>query len=77
MRHRVWVEARCRSAYRQQKPLATIVAAIWTVWSICAACRERARCRRLVAQMSARELADIGISRSEIGFEVEKPFWRG
>jgi uncharacterized protein YjiS (DUF1127 family) len=75
-------DARLRSARPQRRLLATIVAAIRTVWSTVAACCERARCRRLLAQMSSRELADIGISRSEIGMtrsevgaEVERPFW--
>jgi uncharacterized protein YjiS (DUF1127 family) len=32
--------------------------------------------RRELAQWSDRDLHDIGVSRSEIAFETDKPFWR-
>lgn len=38
--------------------------------------RERARYRRELARMSERELSDIGVSRSQIAGEINKPFWR-
>lgn len=38
--------------------------------------RERARYRREFARMSERELSDIGVSRSQIAGEINKPFWR-
>jgi uncharacterized protein YjiS (DUF1127 family) len=38
--------------------------------------RQRYRSRRELAQWSDRELHDIGISRSDIAYEAEKPFWR-
>jgi uncharacterized protein YjiS (DUF1127 family) len=38
--------------------------------------RNRARYRRALARMSERELADIGVSWSDIAEEVNKPFWR-
>jgi uncharacterized protein YjiS (DUF1127 family) len=37
---------------------------------------ERARTRRLIARMQAREMRDIGISPSDAQTEASKPFWR-
>jgi uncharacterized protein YjiS (DUF1127 family) len=36
----------------------------------------RARTRRLLAEMPARELRDIGVTPSDAEAEVNKPFWR-
>jgi uncharacterized protein YjiS (DUF1127 family) len=47
-----------------------IILAFVRVW------RERRRSRRQLAAMSERELQDIGICRSDIAFEIGKPFWR-
>jgi uncharacterized protein YjiS (DUF1127 family) len=38
--------------------------------------RQRYQSRRELAQWSARELHDIGISWSDIAYEAGKPFWR-
>jgi uncharacterized protein YjiS (DUF1127 family) len=38
--------------------------------------RERQRSRRQLAELSARDLHDVGLSWSDIAFEAEKPFWR-
>ncbi len=38
--------------------------------------RERMRNRQELAQWSERDLHDVGISRSDIIHETEKPFWR-
>jgi uncharacterized protein YjiS (DUF1127 family) len=38
--------------------------------------RERQRQRRELAQWTERDMHDVGISRSDIANEVEKPFWR-
>jgi uncharacterized protein YjiS (DUF1127 family) len=38
--------------------------------------RERIRNRQELAQWSERDLHDVGISRSDIIYETEKPFWR-
>jgi uncharacterized protein YjiS (DUF1127 family) len=38
--------------------------------------RERVRSRRELAQWTERDLHDVGISRSDIVHESEKPFWR-
>ena len=38
--------------------------------------RERRRTRRQLADMSERELRDIGICWSDIAYETGKPFWR-
>jgi uncharacterized protein YjiS (DUF1127 family) len=43
---------------------------LWLVWS------ERQRQRNLLAQMTFRELADIGITDAERQFELAAPFWR-
>jgi uncharacterized protein YjiS (DUF1127 family) len=36
----------------------------------------RARTRRLLAEMTARELRDIGVTPPDAEAEVNKPFWR-
>jgi uncharacterized protein YjiS (DUF1127 family) len=38
--------------------------------------RERQQQRRELARWSERDLHDVGLSRSDIVFEAEKPFWR-
>jgi uncharacterized protein YjiS (DUF1127 family) len=38
--------------------------------------RNRTRYRRALAQMSERELADIGVSWSQIAEQINRPFWR-
>ena len=38
--------------------------------------RERQRSRRQLAELSARDLHDVGLSWSDVVFEAEKPFWR-
>lgn len=37
---------------------------------------QRRQNRRQLAQLSARDLHDIGLSWSDIVYEAEKPFWR-
>ncbi|WP_291863659.1 DUF1127 domain-containing protein [Bradyrhizobium sp.] len=37
---------------------------------------KRRQDRRQLAQLSARELHDVGLSWSDIVYEAEKPFWR-
>jgi uncharacterized protein YjiS (DUF1127 family) len=38
--------------------------------------RERQRSRRQLAELSARDLHDVGLSWSDVAYEAEKPFWR-
>jgi len=38
--------------------------------------RERQHQRRELAELSARDLHDVGLSWSDVAFEAEKPFWR-
>ena len=38
--------------------------------------RQRYRDRRELACWTERDLHDIGVSRSDIAHEIEKPFWR-
>ena len=38
--------------------------------------RKRQRDRRFMAQLSTRDLHDVGLSWSDIVYEAEKPFWR-
>jgi uncharacterized protein YjiS (DUF1127 family) len=37
---------------------------------------ERSRTRRELAQLTTRDLHDVGLSWSDIALEAEKPFWR-
>ena len=37
---------------------------------------ERYRTRRELAQWTARDLQDVGLSWTDVAFEAEKPFWR-
>ncbi|MBV7549174.1 DUF1127 domain-containing protein [Pseudomonas sp. PDM26] len=37
---------------------------------------ERARTRRLLAQLDNRQLSDLGISHADRINELDKPFWR-
>ena len=43
---------------------------IFHVW------RDRQRNRNELAQWTDRDLHDVGLSRSDIASEAEKPFWR-
>jgi uncharacterized protein YjiS (DUF1127 family) len=38
--------------------------------------RERQVARRELAQLTERDLHDIGLSWSDVVYEAEKPFWR-
>jgi uncharacterized protein YjiS (DUF1127 family) len=38
--------------------------------------RERSAQRRALAGLSEYQLHDIGLSRSQVSYEIEKPFWR-
>ena len=38
--------------------------------------RQRQRDRRQLAEMTSRDLHDVGLSWSDIAYEAEKPFWR-
>ena len=38
--------------------------------------RKRQQDRRQLAELTARDLHDVGISWSDIVYEAEKPFWR-
>jgi uncharacterized protein YjiS (DUF1127 family) len=38
--------------------------------------QSRRRGRALLARMDAHELKDLGLSRSDVYAEIEKPFWR-
>ena len=38
--------------------------------------RERQRQRRELAQWTDRDLHDVGLSRSDVAYETEKPFWQ-
>jgi uncharacterized protein YjiS (DUF1127 family) len=38
--------------------------------------RERQDQRRQLAELSERDLHDVGLSWSDVAFEAEKPFWR-
>jgi uncharacterized protein YjiS (DUF1127 family) len=38
--------------------------------------RQRQRNRRQLAQLSTRDLHDVGLSWGDVAYEAEKPFWR-
>ncbi len=38
--------------------------------------RRRQHERRLLAELSERDLHDVGLSWSDVALEAEKPFWR-
>jgi uncharacterized protein YjiS (DUF1127 family) len=38
--------------------------------------RKRQQNRRQLAQLSARDLHDVGLSWGDVAYEAEKPFWR-
>ena len=38
--------------------------------------RQRARQRRELSRWTDRDLHDVGLSRSDVIHEIEKPFWR-
>ena len=38
--------------------------------------RQRYRTRRELAQWTERDLHDVGLTRADIAYETEKPFWR-
>jgi uncharacterized protein YjiS (DUF1127 family) len=38
--------------------------------------RQRQIDRRQLAELSARDLHDVGLSWSDVAYEAEKPFWR-
>jgi uncharacterized protein YjiS (DUF1127 family) len=38
--------------------------------------RQRYRVRQELAQWTERDLHDVGLSKGDIAFETEKPFWR-
>jgi uncharacterized protein YjiS (DUF1127 family) len=38
--------------------------------------RQRYRARHELAEWTERDLHDVGLSRSDIIYETEKPFWR-
>jgi uncharacterized protein YjiS (DUF1127 family) len=38
--------------------------------------RQRSRERSLLAELTERDLHDVGLSWSEVAYEAEKPFWR-
>ena len=59
--------------YSSKAPLA----GTYTAFSqILASWRRRARERRELASLDSRTIRDLGLSRSDVQFEVNKPFWR-
>jgi uncharacterized protein YjiS (DUF1127 family) len=70
------VDAPRRGGWAPVRVLAAVIFALAALHAERMAWRERARYRRALAQMSERELADIGVNWSEIANEAAKPFWR-
>ena len=59
--------------YSSKAPLAGTFAAFSRTF---AAWRQRAKERKELSTLDARTLRDLGLSSSDINFEVNKPFWR-
>jgi uncharacterized protein YjiS (DUF1127 family) len=57
----------------QSKPCKPWLQRAWTTLS---RCLERARTRRLLGQLNAQQLSDLGISHADRLMELDKPFWR-
>jgi uncharacterized protein YjiS (DUF1127 family) len=55
----------------QSSPVVSRLLAQLRLW------RRRARERNQLAQLSERDLHDIGMSRGTVYAELQKPFWRG
>lgn len=47
-----------------------LVGAVLNTW------RERRRDRRELAQFTERDLHDVGLSWTDVAYEIDKPFWR-
>ncbi len=62
---RRWVATDRMFEWRFLLPVITLL----TTWG------ERARMRRQLAQLDARQLRDIGVSPTDIRREILKPFW--
>ena len=46
------------------------------LFALVRAWQARNRQRREAARLTARDLADIGLTRDQLQFELSKPFWR-
>ena len=46
------------------------------ILEVLATWHDRSVQRRMLARMSEYQLHDIGLSRSQVSFEIEKPYWR-
>ena len=56
---------------------ASLAAGIWArVGETLHLWRQRYRDRLELARLTERDLRDVGVSRSDIAHELEKPFWR-
>jgi uncharacterized protein YjiS (DUF1127 family) len=58
------------------KPAESAFAVVEGLLALARVWRERQRTRRQLADMSERELQDIGTCRSEVACEIAQPFWR-
>ena len=76
MRGGVYVDAPRNAELLQGGLTASIIAVTLGFRSRLGLWRSRVRSRRALARMSERELADIGVSWSQIADEINKPFWR-
>lgn len=59
--------------YSSKAPLAGTFTAfnqIFATW------RRRAKARKELSTLDSRSLRDLGLSASDVNFEINKPFWR-
>jgi uncharacterized protein YjiS (DUF1127 family) len=75
MRGSTYFDAPRQGEQSQGSLAATIIAVTAAFRSRFATWRNRTRYRRALAQMSERELGDIGVTWSQVAEEINKPFW--
>jgi len=62
-------------AARESQPIA-LSALLRAMWHWARGCAARRRQRHFLALLDERGMRDIGLTRSDVMREVEKPFWR-
>lgn len=64
------------SSYLESRPVGTPRGALGSLLRQLLAWRETARQRRQLASLTTEQLRDVGITTTDVGRELSKPFWR-